>query len=432
MSDIRDVLDRAGLDPDPVFVADLERRLASPVEPQPADELAHRRRRWVAVAILASAAAVAAVAIVLTAGGRSRVVTTPGTEPVPSSVAAPTTVAPAPTTSPPPPTTSAPPVDLSSFSPSSVTFVSPTKAWVLGVDGRLVTTDDRGATWQVVQARQAKPGDQGNVPRVRFANSNVGYVFGGDLWSTHDAAVTWQQVTVPGADDASEYVALETADGTTYAIFTTSDGFRIASSAVGQDDWKLDPLVVPYGAGPVPHVQLVLQHGAGWLIENDRVVTAGARLVGGTWSEWTPPCMDGGGPATLGASSATDVVAICQEGIWGGPSTPTTRLYESADGGVTFTAAPGEIAEPTTADVQAVATAEPTTVVVGVTTSDGVSLQATFDGGQTWAAVWTGAGAAWVDLGFTTKTQGVAVLRQGALLLTSDGGHHWNEVPFEA
>jgi hypothetical protein len=428
MSDIRDVLDRAGLEADPAFVADLERVITEPPAAQPADELSHRRRRWVAVAILASAAAVAAIAVVLTAGGRSEVVTTPGSAPAPSSGPAVE-----PSTTVPPTTSGAPPVARSSFSPSSVTFVSPTKAWVLGADGVLVTTDDRGATWQPVNAPRAKPDDQGTVPRVRFADTTVGYVFGGDLWSTHDAAVTWQQIMVPGADDASDFVALETANGTTYVVFTTSDGFRIASSPVGQDDWKLDPLVVPYGAGPVPSVQLVLQHGAGWLLENDRVVTAGARLVNGRWSTWTPPCLDGGGPAVLAASDSSNLVAACQEGVWGGPPTPATRLYRSLDGGATFTSA-NPLPDPQ-ARLDAIASSSPGAVVVGRLGSNGLTLDATFDRGQSGETVWRDDRAGrWTDLGFTTKDQGAAVLQHddgtGVLLLTSDGGHHWSQASF--
>jgi hypothetical protein len=463
MSEYHDLFDRAALDPDPAFEAELEGRLSGAAAlAAPPERPADRRRRWAAVVVLAAAAAVAAVAIFLTSSNDSDVTTVPGTEPPsttaagpPSSVTLPeTTVAP-PTTAA-PPATSVPPVPAgggllppvpTGFSPASVTFVLPTKGWLLGgACGQptcptvsLVTTDDRGKTWYAVGAPPVGFGDpdQGGDRSVRFATEHDGYVFGGELWSTHDGATSWQQVTLPGADDSSNVAALETSAGTTYAVFTTSDGFRIASSPAVNDDWRLDPLVIPYGGGPVPSIQLVLHGTAGWLLENDRVVIAGARLAGdGLWHDQTT-FTDAGGPALLAASSEMDVAAVISEGIWGGPSTPVTRFARSTDAGQQF-----RVGGPGVADVPippgsaaALASPRPTAAVVAGADSSGVPiLVATFDDGQTWSTVFTGSGAgSWTDLGFTTLDQGVVVLGHddgtADLLMTSDGGHSWAAVP---
>jgi hypothetical protein len=455
MSDYRDLFDRAALDPDPAFTAALEDRLtgAAAVAEAPARP-SDRRRRWAAVIVLAAAAAIAAVAIFLTANDDSDLTTVPGTEPTTTAVAGPpssvtlpeTTVAPATTAA--PPATTVPPAPTSivvavpaGFAPASVTFVSPTHGWLLGgACGQpscptvsLATTDDRGQAWHAVGAPPVGFGDpdSGGYRSVRFANERDGYVFGGDLWVTHDGAGSWQQVTLPGEGDGTEVVALETSGGTTYAVFTTDDGFRVASSPAASDDWQLDPLVIPYGGGPVPTIQLVLHGTAGWLIENDRVVVAGARLADGAWSEWTPPCVDGGGPAMLTASDASHLDAVCTEGVWGGPSTPATRLYRSSDGGATFTASPNVLPVPT-GSVAAASSPGPETLVVAAADEGGTPvLYATFDSGQTWELAWTGPGAAlWNDLGFTTLQQGVVVLGHDGgtadLLMTFDGGHTWS------
>ena len=341
MSEYRELFDRAALDPDSAFVAELEGQLTAPaagLAAARANRLADRGLRWGAVIVLAAAAAIAAAAIFLTSGGDSRVKTVPATKPTS------TTAAPSVTTLPSTPASSVAPFPAS-FSPASVSFVSPTKGWLLGSCARdatcprvgLATTDDRGKDWRSVNGPPVPfgEGDVGSVRSVRFANDRDGYVFGGDLWVTHDGAATWQRVTLPGADGSSTVVAVETSSGgTTFAVFTTGEGFRIASSPATTDDWQLDPLVIPYGAGPVPSIQLVLHGSAGYLLENDRGAIAGARLGGnGRWYEWrTPPGTDPWS-TLLAASSETDLAAVVSMGIWSGPSTPTTRLWRSSDAG---------------------------------------------------------------------------------------------------
>src|SRR5712691_1622562 len=109
----------------------------------------------------------------------------------------------------------------------------------------------------------------------------------------------------------------------------------IATSPVDSDAWVVSPTTVEMGAGPVPHPQLVLYGTAGWLVEVDRVVVAGARLVSGAWTPWQPPWATVAGPAILAATSSSDLVVACDVGLW---STPTgEHLFVSSDAGVTFT-----------------------------------------------------------------------------------------------
>jgi len=64
-----------------------------------------------------------------------------------------------------------------------------------------------------------------------------------------------------------------------------------------------------------------------------------------------------------------------------------------------------------------------------VVAGDG-GLVATFDGGTTWSTVAQVTGVA--DFGFTTPTQGVAVVpgQSPTLVTTHDGGHTWTTVTF--
>ena len=111
--------------------------------------------------------------------------------------------------------------------------------------------------------------------------------------------------------------------------------------------------------------------------------------------------MDKGGVAIITASTPTDVVAVCNEGVWtGDPAGITQNVFVSSDGGTTF----HEVTQPVSGNwqVDGVGSAGPDTIVVaGVANGSGV-LEATFDGGQSWAAVHSEYGS-WSDVGFPVR-----------------------------
>jgi len=326
------------------------------------------------------------------------------------------------------------------FAAASVTFVSLQTGWVLGSAPcssppctSLVRTRDGGKTWVGIPApRVGLSKDQlTGVHQVRFADPENGWAFGPELWATHDGGAHWNRVHLPGENQESPISDLAAAAGVVHAAVIDPSGVRILSSPVGADEWQASSTVVPLGAGPVPQAQVVLQGTTGWLIEVDRTVIGGARLSGGSWTPWQPPCTDIGGPATLAASTATDLVAICGEGEWN--SLPqVVRAYVSSNGGDTFRQT--GVPLPLRCCAPAVASGVPGTAVVGASTDDGTArLVASFDDGATWAEVFAGQTAQWEDVGFTSQSQGVAVqvlsdTRAGTLLMTVDGGHSWNVV----
>jgi hypothetical protein len=228
---------------------------------------------------------------------------------------------------------------------------------------------------------------------------------------------------------------LETASGLVHAAIADNNGaVRIETSPVGQDSWTASPTTVPVGGGPVPSAQIVLQGHNGWLLENDRTVVGGARLTQGRWVPWQPPCSASNGPATLAASTSTDLVAVCDEGLWGGSSPPVTHAYLSSDGGMTFhlvtTPVPSssQYAGPVASSTQA--------IVLGTSiggSSGNAVLLATFDGGTTWVQGWGRGTGTWQEVGFTSTAQGVAILagQPGTMLMTTDGGHTWRPVAFQ-
>ncbi|GAC1312496.1 MAG: hypothetical protein NVSMB16_09330 [Acidimicrobiales bacterium] len=326
------------------------------------------------------------------------------------------------------------------FRPLSVTFVSASEGWVLGrgpcavptCPVTLVHTRDGGRTWAPV----SPPGD--DVSAVRFADAANGWAFGPGLRATHDGGTTWRPVTLPGLADGAQVSSVEAAAGSVQAAVVNVAGsgpeVRMETSPVAIDAWRLAGLQVPAGAGPVPHAQVVLHGDRGWLMVVNRQVVGGARLAGGTWQTWTPPCRAAFGPGVLAASSDADLVAGCDAGVWGGTRRAEDALV-SHDDGDTFAAWPAAI--PVSA-VNAIATLGGGTAFAGGPAGEqGGVLVATQDGGATWTTVFRQAGGgSWVDLGFTTATQGAAVVSgangSSILLMTRDGGRSWQPVTFTA
>jgi photosystem II stability/assembly factor-like uncharacterized protein len=316
--------------------------------------------------------------------------------------------------------------------------------WVLGSSGCgsntcpaiVVRTLDGGRTWTRIAAPPTSldfAGDLqagGGVSGLRFANPLDGWAFGPGLWATHDGGLTWKQLTIPGLPGGA-VAALEASAGAVQVVaYDGNTTFRIASSPVSSEAWLLSALKVPVGAGPVPEVQLVLQGQAGWLLENDRVVTGGARLVGGTWQTWQPPCLDVAGPALLAAANAQDLTAACDVGVWATPQ--GEHLYRSTNGGQTFVETGSQLP---VKGISAIAAPTTSTVVAAVSgPGNAIELVASSNGGLTWTSVLVTGPVQVIYLGFTTATQGVLITSDSGsrtqLLMTRDGGHTWLPVQF--
>ncbi len=388
----------------------------------------------------------------------------------PVTVASPITTVPAPATTVPtaaPPTTgvanaspatttanAAPAALARSFQPRSVTFVSSFEGWAAGRVPcgagwclALARTTNAGQTWTAAAAPPATlsgsaPGGSGLS--VRFADPTDGWIVVSNptrLWSTHNGGASWQQIQPPGLVGGATVLALEASGGEVWmaVIFPNVPTVQMEGSPVGSDAWRDINTGLSIGAGPVPSAQLLLHGTSGWLLENDRTVIGGLRLTGagagaaaaaaaatgaagdaaaGAWVPWTPPCTTANGSASLAASSATDLVALCQEGMWGpagnlpaGAAIPSVWLFRSSDGGATFQSVgtvPGDLTD------LSVASPAPATIVQAGEQSGSLAaagvLSASFNGGLTWQTVYQVAGVqAWSDLGFTTLTQGVVI-----------------------
>ena len=336
------------------------------------------------------------------------------------------------------------------FSPMSVTYVSASQGWVLGTVAcgasrclRLVHTTNDGASWSSVPLPPTGPVGTDSAPlKVRFADPDDGWIFSTlpgqakvQVWSTHSAGRHWSAVKFPvknqsliGLED------IEAAAGAVDAAIQAGDEVQIFSSPVGSNNWHRTGGPYQLGAGPVPAGEFALQGRSGWFVQNDRVVVAGGRdEPSGAWASWRPPCSAAGGPVVLAAATASRLDAVCTEGVWTGPKV-TVDLLTSTDGGTSF--GPSRPVPVTSADAAAATGAS--TVAVGATVSGtnsvNVALEMTFDNGASWHAVYRQAGGGWLELGFTTVQQGVAIVlgawHANTMLFTTDGGRHWAPVSF--
>ena len=406
-------------------------------------------------AALAAVLALAVAAILLRPGSVPPVGESPSAAVVPSASApsseTPSTASPVAQVSPTPtatPTVKPTPTHVAAgapvpagFRPMSVTFISSSKGWVLGsapcATGRcpaIARTVDGGKTWTSIDAPDTTIGSEPSVDvsgtgvvGLRFANTLDGWAFGPELWSTHDGGTTWTRIQIaPGAS----VLALGSGNGSTHTVvYENAQDYHIVSSPIGSDNWTTSAVTIPVGGGPVPEIQLVLSGSAGWVLENDRTVVGGARLVGGTWRTWQPACSDVVGPAFIDASGPSDLAAACDVGQW---STPQgEHLYVSRDAGVTFT----ETGVPTPLDTASgLATPGRSTILIAGLDKNGTAMVGSFDGGHTWARVFTSATVSLNDLGFTTAAQGVVVSTaangSSHLFMTHDGGRTWAAVTF--
>ncbi len=318
------------------------------------------------------------------------------------------------------------------FVPASVTRISLRVEWVLGTSpcgaGRcstLARSRDSGATWHsiLVPGPLINP-DSSGVSRVRFANANDGWLFGPEVWATHDGGTSWHQVTALGGP----VTTLEAAAGTVWSLVGPSQGgatdgvsATVYAAPVATDDFK------PVGPDAVVTSAGISLHGkVGFTATPDGTILA---LAAGGLDKRGEPC-NVGSLAALAAAGDNDVVAVCAGDPGAGSSTKTLLL--SHDGGRTWSTAG---TAPRGGQVAGLGAASTHTFIVAAV-SGAWYFYRTSDGGRTWTTVFTDseAGAPITDLGFTDPSHGVAVLPSmpnPELLVSSDAGVTWKAQPFK-
>ncbi len=329
-----------------------------------------------------------------------------------------------------PPSTST----LSSFAPLVLdwTWVSAEHGWALlrtpCASSTCVTlreTRDGAKTWMTLPTPDPSGcADPGCFSNVRFANANVGWLFGPDLFQTSDGGHTWT------SEESATVTDVEAAHGIAMRASTTdrlcSDGcdHRVDRLRLGSSSWQRLRL----GPQPLPH--LLLQGSDAYVFNTAVLFGAGAGDLrrssdgGATWSRIDDPCprSDVGSRADSASAAPGGVLVVLCE-VRGVKAT----VQVSTDGGDTF----GRSHEIPDAPVDAgpIAAASADTIAVAYNAPDRAGVLVSNDGGTTWRRTLSPTRAATIgpSLGWQDATTARASFNTDSIWTTRDGGRSWTE-----
>jgi photosystem II stability/assembly factor-like uncharacterized protein len=342
------------------------------------------------------------------------------------------TIVPEASPTPAPPSPSPSPALPTGFQPRALSAISDSVFWVLGTDQcattncppEILRTSDAGRTFHRIPSPPmvflyGNPSTPG-LPRVfdiRFADASDGWVFGDQLWATHDGGEHWRQINLGFTVDQLE----PGANGYVYAAFEDCSAlgspcvYRLMRSQARSDAWsKIAPPASPAGR-PVIGVHgdtlwVMYFNGSprlAWISHDD----------GRLWVRGSMPCTPELGGSFDPVSNSV-IWAFCATGNFGDP-------WVSTNGGVAFSSSPTLQGVSTNGASVAALSAQHAFIV-----DPGAGmLRVTTNGGRTFQAVPQLAGAQWA--GFTDSEVGYVIAAgqpNGSLRLwrTADAGRIWS------
>jgi hypothetical protein len=341
------------------------------------------------------------------------------------------------------------------FEPGSVTFISATTGFVIGIDSTcaagscvaLARTSDAGATWVSLPAPPAVYlnhfGTRATAPavsEVRFADALDGWIYGPSLLATHDGGATWQQLDLGGS-----VVALETSGGFVDAVVSPCSTQETCSGSL-----RLEQAPATGGSFTTVLTGPTVQSSSTGMLALSLHAPVGFVNVSGVgspqfglwatrslanpsgWNPFPDPCAISAG-YSLDAFVGPDVTSLYSlcSGV-GGAGSVMKEVVKTQSGQSTVVGLP-----PPGGDPESLAATSSGTLVVSAA-SGASELYRSTDGGTTWSTLtFNDGGIGFNDLGFTTSTQGVVIHGQpgpptdyaSQLLMTYDGGATWQAVP---
>lgn len=287
--------------------------------------------------------------------------------------------------------------------------------------------------------------DSSAVSRIRFVNILDGYVYGPNLFTTHDGGATWKQATLAGAPNSYGVSSIETNGSYTYLVAgnpntavpapdvlyrspASTDNFTLQTQPTFSTGWAVRIAANPYGA----IVAAGDQKGDFYFQANGT----------NTWTHLNPNCKNGVPTNPLVAlaspangSSDPQLVFACGGNVAAGSQQKTIVRSTNL---TSFANAPTN--PPLGGNLSAIASPDGNTIAVAAS-SGATYLYVTTNGGASWNTVISTpayGGAPIHDLGFTNDTQGFAVegnatkagLASSSFIMTYNGGVSWQNVTF--
>lgn len=312
----------------------------------------------------------------------------------------------------------------------SVTFVSVTHGWLIGLGpttgSRVEETTDGGAHWTLLTA--VPPG---HPTGIRFADATHGYAYASSaLDITADGGRTWRQVHIPDQDrgDGTGAQAVEIADGRAWLLNAAAAYPSLYEAAVGSTSFRQvgqSPnrsgqlsvqgpeayVLGPAGAGPVPP-KLTVATTAG---EGSRTVPC-----------YSPAKRNGDATALTPLMRAGQLVIACRPDSTG--QNTASVLYRTTDDGRSWSRLGATSCEVTSLTRTSKA-------VFGACSSE--ILRQPLSGGPPQVVLTGPALSDFRYIGFTNDTDGVAVDippggNAGRLFVTRDAGAHWTRAATDA
>jgi hypothetical protein len=339
------------------------------------------------------------------------------------------------------------------FQPGSVSFVSTTTGFVLGIDSTcpartcvaLARTTNGGSSWVALPAPRAGYGSAGaqaesslpSVTNVRFANPSDGWVFGPALFATHSGGRTWQQLRLGGS-----VYALETSGGYVDALVSPCSNESECSGSLRLEQARAaggafvtvrsgpSVLLSALGTGAISLHAPVGFAEFGGVIKTALYATSNLANLRG-WYAFPDPCAVTRFPdPTLAAFVAPNTNILYSLCVGPGAAGSQQKDLVETQSGVSTV-----VGSPPSGGMSAWLAATSSGVLVVGAASGASWLYRSVDGGRSWSTVesYRDGGVGFSYLGFTTSTQGAAIHGRpdaplDQLLMTHDAGAIWRSV----
>ncbi|HEX8004074.1 MAG TPA: YCF48-related protein [Mycobacteriales bacterium] len=360
---------------------------------------------------------------------------TPGATPTTKPTAKPTvpptakpTAKPSPTKAPLPQATGPAPKH---FLPVDFSFIGASFGWALGCGSPtcpavVARTTDAGRTWHETAAPPVKVNDDSgdSVRAIRFGTQDHGWLYGPQLWATHNGGKSWKQLPTDG-----DVIALEQAKGVTWLVVSSCEagGCRLSLwTAPSASDAFVLRSVIPGTDANEKTYQLVRAGSThGWLVG---IGNGGKQILrttdgGKTWKEIANPC-------TSQDTYTMRLTRYDTQTLWlacgsdAGAGQQAKTVWHSSDAGSHWGSSTKPPSTGLLLDIQAFGSR---TALLAV--SHGPLLRTT-DGGITWQGVASGPDDAGWNKVETINFRNVWALSGHAIYRSADAGRTWGKYTF--